>query len=161
TIPGKRRSTTSYSSSWASPISRSWLHSLNWRRNSLIHDPIRLQPNSRREFPGLILLILCIAGMGFAQNNVPSTSASATLGDRTSDTLSPRKASSPLGLKPDASGNVPQAEMSELLRKVVENDMENEKRSRDYTYTQREEERHLDGKGEVKKVESRTSEVLI
>lgn len=51
--------------------------------------------------------------------------------------------------------------MSELLRKVAENDLENYKRSRDYTYIQREEERHLDGKSEVKKVESRTSEVLI
>ena len=39
--------------------------------------------------------------------------------------------------------------------------MENDKRQRDYTYIEREEEHHLDGDGNVKKVESRTSEILM
>jgi len=64
-------------------------------------------------------------------------------------------------LKPDASGNVPQEQIRELLRQVAEKDMANDQRQRDYTYIEREEERHLDGKGSVKKVESRTSEVLV
>lgn len=38
--------------------------------------------------------------------------------------------------------------------------MENEKRLRDYTYIEREEEHKLDGNGQVKKVETRTLEVL-
>ena len=38
--------------------------------------------------------------------------------------------------------------------------LENEKQQRDYTYIEREEEHQLDGHGGVKKVESRTSEIL-
>jgi len=38
--------------------------------------------------------------------------------------------------------------------------MENDKRQRDYTYIQREEHHRLDGKGEVKSTETKTSEVL-
>ncbi|MGD0183229.1 MAG: hypothetical protein ABSC15_25755, partial [Terriglobales bacterium] len=38
--------------------------------------------------------------------------------------------------------------------------MENDKRQRDYTYIQREEENHLDGKGQVKSTETKTSELL-
>ncbi len=47
-----------------------------------------------------------------------------------------------------------------MLRYAQEKEFENEKRLRDYTYIEREEEHRLDGNGHVKKVESRTSEVL-
>ncbi|MBI3476710.1 MAG: hypothetical protein HY010_13340 [Acidobacteria bacterium] len=67
----------------------------------------------------------------------------------------------PIELKPDASGTVPQEQIRELLRRVAEKDLENEKRLRDYTYIEREEEHSLDGHGDVKKVESTTSEVLV
>lgn len=67
----------------------------------------------------------------------------------------------PFELHPDASGNVPQEQMQELLRRAAEKDLENNKRSRDYTYIKREEEHRLDGKGNVKKTESRTYEVLV
>lgn len=70
-------------------------------------------------------------------------------------------APSPMDLKPDASGTVPQEQIRELLRRVAEKDLENEKRLRDYTYIQREEEHKLDSHGQVKKIESRTSEVLV
>jgi hypothetical protein len=63
-------------------------------------------------------------------------------------------------LQPDASGTVPQEQIRELLRQVAEKDLENEKRLRDYTYIQREEQHRLDGHGKVTKIESRTSEVL-
>ncbi len=68
---------------------------------------------------------------------------------------------SSIDLKPDASGAVPQDQIRELLRRVAEKDLENEKRLRDYTYIQRQEEHKLDGHGQVKKIESRTSEVLV
>ena len=70
-------------------------------------------------------------------------------------------ATPPIELKPDASGTVPQEQIRELLRRVAEKDLENEKRLRDYTYIEREEEHKLDEKGNVKKVESRTLEVLV
>ena len=39
--------------------------------------------------------------------------------------------------------------------------MENDKRQRDYTYIEREEEHRLDGKGQVKSTETKTSEVMM
>ncbi len=66
-----------------------------------------------------------------------------------------------IDLKPDSTGTVPQEQIRELLRRVAEKDLENDKRLRDYTYVEREEEHRLDGKGRVKKVESTTSEVLV
>jgi len=51
-------------------------------------------------------------------------------------------------------------QIRELIRQTAEKDMENDKRQRDYTYIQREEQHRLDGKGEVKSKEIKTSEVL-
>jgi hypothetical protein len=53
-----------------------------------------------------------------------------------------------------------QDQIRDLIRQTAANDMENDKRQRDYTYIQREEENHLDGKGQVKSTETKTSEVL-
>lgn len=53
-----------------------------------------------------------------------------------------------------------QDQIRDLIRQTAANDMENDKRERDYTYVQREEEHHLDGKGQVKSTETKTSEVL-
>jgi len=47
-----------------------------------------------------------------------------------------------------------------LIREAANKDMENDKRQRDYTYIQREEEHKLNGKGEVKSTESRTREII-
>jgi hypothetical protein len=79
-------------------------------------------------------------------SSTPSTGASTT------PTL--------FALTPDASGNVPTEQIRELLRRVGEKDIENDKRQRDYTYIEREETHQLDGHGQVKKTESRTSDVL-
>lgn len=55
---------------------------------------------------------------------------------------------------------ISQQNFRELLRYAQDREVENEKRLRDYTYIEREEERKLDGNGQVKKVETRTHEVL-
>ena len=68
--------------------------------------------------------------------------------------------SPPIDLRPDASGAVPSEQIRELLRHAEEKDIANDKQQRDYTYIEREEQHHLDGHGAVKKVESRTSEIL-
>ena len=80
--------------------------------------------------------------------NAPSATSSAT------------SVSLPVDLKPDATGAVPPEQIRELLRRAEEKDLENDRRLRDYTYIEREERHHLDNRGEVKKVESRTSEIL-
>jgi len=51
-------------------------------------------------------------------------------------------------------------QIRELIRQTAEKDMENDKRQRDYTYIQREEQHKLDGKGEVKSTEIKTSEIM-
>jgi hypothetical protein len=63
-------------------------------------------------------------------------------------------------LKPDANGNLSQEQMQQLFRGVADKDMENDKRLRDYTYIERDEEHKLDGKGQVKSTEVKTYEVM-
>jgi hypothetical protein len=53
-----------------------------------------------------------------------------------------------------------QDQIRELIRQTAEKDMENDKRQRDYTFIQREEQHKLDGKGQVKSTETKTSEVM-
>jgi hypothetical protein len=103
------------------------------------------------QVPALVLLLSC----AFAQNPdsppIPTSPPAST---------SAMPVSRLVELTPDASGTVPQEQIRELLRRVAEKDLENEKRLRDYTYIERQEEHRLDGHGQVKKVESRTWEIL-
>ena len=103
-----------------------------------------------------VIPLLLVASLSLGQQSVdpPLPPASTTVQPAPSSLL-------PFDLVPDASGTVPQEQIRELLRRVAEKDLENEKRLRDYTYIQREEEHKLDGRGKVKKIESRTSEVVV
>ena len=96
-------------------------------------------------------LCLSLLGSAVAQVSTPEASTAQPGAE------SPAPA---IELKPDSSGNVPQEQIRELLRRVSENDLENFKRLRNYTFVQRQETHQLDGHGRVKKVESRTSEWL-
>jgi hypothetical protein len=51
-------------------------------------------------------------------------------------------------------------QIRELIRQTAEKDIENDKRQRDYTFIQREEQHKLDGKGQVKSTETKTSEIM-
>jgi hypothetical protein len=97
---------------------------------------------------GLALLSLLVVLLlpAFAQD--PSTPAA------------PPAAGSLPDLTPDAKGALSQEQMRQLFRVVAEKDLENDKRLRDYTYIERDEEHHLDGKGDVKSTEAKTYEVL-
>ena len=102
-----------------------------------------------RQTVGVSLLLVAIAGYGIAQ-------------EQTASAVTDRK---PLDLnlidlRPDASGAVPPEQIREFLLRAEEKDLENDKRQRDYTYIERQEEQKLDGHGAVKKTESRTSEIL-
>jgi hypothetical protein len=79
---------------------------------------------------------------------------------------SPSRSSAPkpaaiVELIPDANGQLSQEQMRRLMQEASDKDQENDKKRKDYTYTQREEEHTLDGKGQVKKTEVRTREVLM
>ena len=63
-------------------------------------------------------------------------------------------------LTPDAHGGLSQEQMQRLLRVVADKDIENDKRLRNYTYIERDEEHKLDGKGQVKSTEAKTYEVM-
>ena len=99
----------------------------------------------------LIFVGVFISQQVFAQDAVSSSPASSSV---TTPVLPA------IDLTPDARGTVPTEQIRELLRRAEEKDLENDKQQRDYTYIEREEEHKLDGHGEVKKVESHTSEVL-
>jgi hypothetical protein len=106
--------------------------------------------------PRLILATVLLAACAFGQNSAPTSSLPAT----PAPPISPPPTPPPIVLKPDASGAVPPDQIRELLRRAEENDLENDKRQRDYTYTERVERHQLDDHGGVKKTETWTSEVL-
>ncbi len=53
-----------------------------------------------------------------------------------------------------------QEQIQALIRLCAENDLENDKRQRDYTYVESQEMRRLDGKGQVKSTETETYDVM-
>jgi hypothetical protein len=63
-------------------------------------------------------------------------------------------------LTPGANGSLSQEQMQQLFRAVADKDLENDKKQRDYTYVERDVEHRLDGKGNVKSTEVKTSEVM-
>ena len=76
--------------------------------------------------------------------------------------FSPAAPDPALSVPPDLSGvTLSQDQIKELVQKVADNDIENEKRQRNYTYIRREEEHRMNGKGGVQSTESRTFEVMI
>src|SRR5438552_413398 len=81
-----------------------------------------------------------------------SFSLFAQSGDSTAD----RAARAPAG-----TAGLSQDQIRDLIREAAEKDIENDKKQRDYTYIQRENERKLDGDGQVKSSESRTYEIMV
>jgi hypothetical protein len=100
--------------------------------------------------PHILLVILLIGLPAFGQKEQSSPAAPET---------PPRAASLP-DLRPDANGKLTQEQMQNLFRIVADKDIENDKRLRDYTYIERDEEHDLDGKGDVKSVDVKTYEVM-
>jgi hypothetical protein len=62
---------------------------------------------------------------------------------------------------PAATTQLSPDQIHDLIREAAEKDIENDKKQRDYTYIQREQEHRLDGKGQVKSSESRTYEIMV
>jgi hypothetical protein len=101
----------------------------------------------------LFLSVLCLAHASlFAQ-------------DRVSPALSEDSASAhATGVKsisaPPADAPLTQDQIKQLIGKVAENDIENDKKQRNYTYVEREVEKMLNGKGQTKSTETKTYEIL-
>jgi len=69
---------------------------------------------------------------------------------------SPQKASNPAA----STSSLSEGQIRQLIREAADKDMENEKKLRDYTYTERQETRRLDGKGQVRSTEIKTYDVM-
>jgi hypothetical protein len=100
-------------------------------------------------FPVFLLILASV--LACAQQEQAVSAATATKATNTTSLLD---------LKPDAKGNLSQEQMQKLFRVVADKDIENDKRLRDYTYIERDEEHKLDGKGQVKSTEEKTYEVM-
>ena len=61
----------------------------------------------------------------------------------------------------EATHELSQDQIRDLIREAAEKDIQNDKKQRDYTYIQREEEHKLDGKDRVKSSESKTFEIMV
>lgn len=100
----------------------------------------------------LCTLLVLSAGILCAQSESPAAPVSTPL---------PASAPPPEpATAPATPSTLTNEQIKDLVRKVAENDLENEKRLRDYTYTERQETHKLDGKGKVKSTESETFDVL-
>src|SRR5258708_2568035 len=116
------------------------------------------------------LLLVAMSAFG-RQDQMPAASAtsptsvsadkaaraprSRTDGSQTRDSARPLP-----DLTPDTNGALSQEQVRALIRVVSENYRANYKQQRDYTYIEREVEKKLDGKGQVKSTEVRTYEVM-
>src|ERR1051326_5473109 len=107
-----------------------------------------------RGFRHSLLLVICSATFTLAQTSGGSANGSTSNGN------SAPSAASTVVAPANGTEFTPE-QGGKLIQTVTDNDQANDKKSRDYTYIEREEDRHLDGDGKVKKTESTTSEVLI
>jgi len=108
--------------------------------------------NSMRFCLRLIVVSILLAAFALAQETEPAPV--------TPQAASPTTSKLPITWEPDPSGAVPPEQIRALLQRAEANDLENNKRLRDYTYVEREEQHKLDSHGQVKKIESTTSEIL-
>jgi len=91
--------------------------------------------------PGRCIPILFLTGLALAQAVPAAQPQAATAASASTAALS-------------------QDQIRELIRTTADNDMENDKKLRNYTYTERQQVRKLDGQGNVKSTEIKTSDVM-
>lgn len=102
------------------------------------------------------LLILILPTLAVAQSDSSPSSPPAPATHELSATSN--------SASPGSSTTVPDLsdeEISKLIEKVAENDIANDQKQRDYTYTEREEEHKVDGTGQVRSTESTTHDVMV
>lgn len=103
--------------------------------------------------PGFSLCILGIATLAL----LGTSAAQSPCRDAKPVTVAKAQPSAP---DLPASGTLTTEQIRDLIQKVTANDMANDKKQRDYTYTERDVTSMLDGKGRTKSTETETYEVL-
>ncbi len=87
-----------------------------------------------------LIFFLLSSVWGIAQEHVPSKPADPSA--------------------PTSPSTLSQEQIRDLIRRAADNDLENDKKQRDYTYVERQEMRRLNGKGQVKSTETETYDVM-
>ena len=126
--------------------------------------------------PTVFIIALALVSMAAGQDNTsaPAVDSNAAAISNRSPTPPPsagdpanRTTSIPSSLAPLPNvpalgpGTLTHDQIKQLINQVAENDVENDKRQRNYTYTQRVEEHKLDGRGELKSSETKTREIMM
>jgi hypothetical protein len=93
----------------------------------------------KRSVATFFLLVL-VSGIALAQ-------------DKPAGPASPNASTAALQLSPD--------QIRALIRQAADKDIENDKKQREYTYIEREEQHKLDGNGQVKSSDSKTHEIMV
>ena len=107
----------------------------------------------RRTHLGCLLVLILAPCLALAQSDQPPAPSVPPLpAPPASNSAAPSSA---------LSGDLSSEEVRLLIQKAAENDIVNDQKQRDYTYTERAEERRLDGTGQVKSTESTTREVMM
>jgi hypothetical protein len=111
-----------------------------------------------RTLNSFALGLMFLGSLGFAQDVSPHPSVTDSPSPAFSSKPKPRES---VELTPDRNGQLSQEQIRRLMQEVSDKDQENDKKRKDYTYIQREEEHTLDGKGKIKSIEIRTREILM
>ena len=99
----------------------------------------------------------------FALLLLTATALAQTAPDTTSPESKPRVNTPPpavASIPDEAPVTLSSEQIKSLIHQAADKDIENDKKQRDYTYTERVEEHHLDGRGDVKSKEVRIYDVL-
>jgi hypothetical protein len=104
-----------------------------------------------------LLLLTLVPTLVLSQSDQSSAPSSPPLPATRPLPTAANLAGAPQRTSPDLSDE----EIRKLIQKVAENDIVNDQKQRDYTYTEREEEHKVDGTGQVKSTESTTHEVMV
>lgn len=107
-----------------------------------------------------LLLVLLLLGSSLAAAGQDQTPSAPEAYAPASPKPEPESRSPKPDLTPDAHGALSQEQMRALTRVVADNYRANYKKVREYTFVEREVERKLDDKGQVKSTEVRTYEVM-
>jgi len=102
-------------------------------------------------FPALILGVALLALFQPVTAQSPSKDSEAA-------SVAAAKPTAPV--MPSVPGSLTTDQIRDLIQKVTDNDIENDKKQRDYTFIERDVENKLDGSGRTKSTETKTYEVL-
>lgn len=110
----------------------------------------------------LVVAVLVWQWSAFGQQGPAESSKRAPAEDpKTTDVPVTNSRSEVVEALPTGAARLTHEQIKGLIQQVAEKDIENNKKERNYTYVQRQEQHHLDGKGAVKSTESKTSDVMM